>query len=73
MILFCCGILLLVFSSGNMSSDNSPPHVRQRIEELVADRRLYMEKRQVLSEQNLLRVDMRDPVLLPIGQMLLEN
>jgi hypothetical protein len=73
MILFCCGILLLVFSSGNMSSDNSPPHVRQRIEELVADRRLYMEKRQVLSERNLLRVDLRDPVLLPIGQMLLEN
>jgi hypothetical protein len=32
-----------------------------------------MQKQQVLSEQNLLRVDLRDPVLLPIGQMLLEN
>jgi hypothetical protein len=32
-----------------------------------------MQKRQVLSERNLLRVDLRDPVLLPIGQMLLEN
>jgi hypothetical protein len=56
-----------------MSSDDSPPRVRQRIEESVVDRRLRMQKRQVLSEQNLLRVDLRDPVLLPIGQMLLEN
>jgi hypothetical protein len=73
MISFCCGILLLVFSSGNMSSDDSPPRVRQRIEESVADMRLRMEKKQALSERNLLRIDLRDPVLLPIGQMLLEN
>jgi hypothetical protein len=32
-----------------------------------------MQSRQVLSEQNLLRTDLRDPVLLPIDQMLLEN
>jgi len=37
------------FSSRNMSSDDSPPHVRQRIEESVADRCLRMKKRQVLS------------------------
>jgi hypothetical protein len=32
-----------------------------------------MEKRQVLSNWNLLRADMRDAVLLPIGQMIQEN
>jgi len=32
-----------------------------------------MQSRQVLSEWNLLRADLRDPVLLPIAQMLLEN
>jgi hypothetical protein len=56
-----------------MSLEDSPPRVRQRTEESVADRRLYMQKRQTLSEQNLLHVDLRDPVLLPIGQILLEN
>jgi hypothetical protein len=56
-----------------MSSDDSPPQVRQRIEESIADMQLRMQKRQVLSERNLLRVDLRDPVLLPIGQMLMEN
>jgi len=56
-----------------MSSDDSPPQVKQRIKEYVADRRLCMEKRQVLSERNLLRVDLRDPVLLPIGQMIQKN
>jgi len=34
---------------------------------------LRMENRQVLSERNLLRVNLRDPVLLLIGKMLLEN
>jgi len=63
----------LVVYSGKMSLDNSPPRVRQGIEESVAERRLRMEKRQVLSERNLLCADLRDPVLLPIGQMLLEN
>jgi hypothetical protein len=56
-----------------MSSDNSPPRVRQRVEESIADRGLCMEKWQVLSEQNLLRADLRDPILLPIGQMIQEN
>jgi hypothetical protein len=56
-----------------MSSDDSPPRVKQRTEESVADRQHLMQTRQVLSEQNLLRADLRDPVLLPIGQMLLEN
>jgi hypothetical protein len=56
-----------------MSSDDSPPRVRQRIEESVTDRLHRMQSRQVLSEWNLLRVDLRDPVLLPIAQMLLEN
>jgi hypothetical protein len=56
-----------------MSPNNSPPRVRQRIEESIANRRLRMEKRQVLSEQNILHVDLRDPVLLPIGQMIQEN
>jgi len=32
-----------------------------------------MQSRQVLSEQSLLRTNLRDPVLLPIAQMLLEN
>jgi hypothetical protein len=32
-----------------------------------------MRSRQVLSERNLLRPDLRDSVLLPIAQMLLEN
>jgi hypothetical protein len=32
-----------------------------------------MQSRQVLSERNLVRTDLRDPVLLPIAQMLLEN
>jgi hypothetical protein len=59
--------IFLVLSSGEMSSDNSPPRVRQRVEESVADRHLRMEKRQVLLEWNLLRVDLMDPVLLPIG------
>jgi hypothetical protein len=39
----------------------------------MANRLHRMRSRQVLSEQNLLRPDMRDPVLLPIAQMLLEN
>jgi hypothetical protein len=56
-----------------MSSDDSPPRVRQRVEESVTNRGLYMEKRQVLSNWNLLRADMRDAVLLPIGQMIQEN
>jgi hypothetical protein len=56
-----------------MSSDDSPPRVRQRIEELVTDRLHGMQSRQVLFERNLLRVDLRDSVLLPIAQMLLEN
>jgi hypothetical protein len=33
-----------------MSLDESPPRVRQRVEESIANRRLRMEKRQVLSE-----------------------
>jgi hypothetical protein len=56
-----------------MSSDDSPPQVRQRIEESVADRLHCMRSRQVLSEWNLLRADLRDPILLHITQMLLEN
>jgi hypothetical protein len=56
-----------------MSSDDSPPRVRQRIKESVTDRLHCMQSRQVLSERNLLRTDLRDPVLLPIAQMLLEN
>jgi hypothetical protein len=64
-----CGIFLVI-SSGKMSSNDSPPRVRQRVEESVADRRLCMEKRQVLSQRNLLCADLRDPVLLPIGKMI---
>jgi hypothetical protein len=56
-----------------MFSDDSPPRFKQRIEEFVVDKGLRMEKRQVLSEQNLLCADLRDPVLLPIGQMIQEN
>jgi hypothetical protein len=56
-----------------MSLDDSPPRVRQWIEESVADRRFHMEKQQVLSEQNHFCADLRDPVLLPIGQMIQEN
>jgi hypothetical protein len=56
-----------------MSSKDSPPRVRQRTEESVADRLHRMQSRQVLSEQNLLRPDLRDLALLPIAQMLLEN
>jgi len=56
-----------------MSSDDSPPLVRQRTEESVADRLHCMRSRQVLSECNLLHRDLRDPVLLPIAQTLMEN
>jgi len=56
-----------------MSSNNSPPRVRQRIEESIADRMHRMQSRQVLSERNLLRPDLCHPVLLPIAQMVLEN
>jgi len=56
-----------------MFSNDSPPRVRQRIEESVADRLHRIHSRQVLSYQNLLLVDLRDLVLLPIAQMLLEN
>jgi len=64
---------VIVISPRNMSSDDSPPRVRQRTEESVADRLHRMHSRQVLSERNLLLADLRDPVLLPIAQMLLEN
>jgi len=64
---------VIFFSPRNMSSNDSPPRVRQRTEESVADRLHNMQSRQVLSEQNLLPVDLRDPDLLPIAQMLLEN
>jgi hypothetical protein len=63
----------LVFSSGKMSLNDSPPRVKQRVEESVVDGRLCMEKWQVLSERNLLRADMRDSILLPIVQMIQEN
>jgi hypothetical protein len=56
-----------------MSSDDSPPRVKQRTEESVADRLHRMQSRQVLSKLNLLRADLRDPVLLLIAQMLLKN
>jgi len=56
-----------------MSSDDSPPRVRQRTKESVADRLHCMQSRQVLSEPNLLHADLRDFVLLPIAQMLLQN
>jgi hypothetical protein len=56
-----------------MSSDDSPPHVRKRIEESVVDRLHPMRSRQVLSERNLLRADVRDPVLVPIAKMLMES
>jgi len=46
---------LLFISSRKMSSDNSPPKVRQRVE---------------VSERNLLHADLRDPVLLLIGQII---
>jgi hypothetical protein len=49
-----------------MSSDDSPPRVRQRNEESVADWWHRMQTWQVLSEQNLLCADLRDPVLFPI-------
>jgi hypothetical protein len=65
--------IFLVFSSRKMSLDDSPPHVRQRIEESVADRHLRMEKQQVLPKRNLIRVDLRYPILLTIGQMIQEN
>jgi hypothetical protein len=49
------------FSPEIMSSDGSPPRVRQRIEESVADRLHRMQSRQVLSKRNLLHPDLRDP------------
>jgi hypothetical protein len=65
--------ILFFFSPRNMSSVDSPPWVRQRTKELVADKRHRMQTRQVLSKRNLFRPDLSDPVLLPIGQVLLEN
>jgi hypothetical protein len=56
-----------------MYSDDTPPRVRQRNKESVADRLHHMQLWQVLSERNLLRADLRDPILLLIAQMLLEN
>jgi hypothetical protein len=56
-----------------MSSDNSPPRVKQRIEESIADQVHRMQSRQVLYERNLLWADLSDLVLLLIAQMLLEN
>jgi hypothetical protein len=61
---------LLCFNLGKMSSNDSSPRVMQRVEESVANKRPRMEKQQVLSERNLLRADLRDLVLLPIGQMI---
>jgi hypothetical protein len=66
-------VSVIFFSPEIMSSDDSPPCVRKRTEELVADRLHRMRSWQVLSERNLLRGDLRDPVLLPIAQVLLEN
>jgi len=65
--------IFFYFSLGKMSSNNSPLRVRQKVEESVADRRLRMEMWQVLSENNLFRADLRDPVLPPIGQMIQDN
>lgn len=56
-----------------MSSNDSPPRVKQKTEESVADRLHRMRSRQVLSESNLFHADLRDLVLLPISQMLMEN
>jgi hypothetical protein len=56
-----------------VSLDDSPPRVRQRTKESVANRLHRLQSRQVLLKQNLFCVDLRDPVLLPIAQMLLEN
>jgi hypothetical protein len=64
---------VIFFSPGIMSSDDSPPRVSQRIEESVADRLHRIQSRQVLSEWNFLHANLRDPVLFPIAQMLLEN
>jgi hypothetical protein len=64
---------VISFSPGIMSSNDSPSRVRQRTEESVADRLHRMRSRKVLSEPNLLRTNLRDPVLLPIAQMLMEN
>jgi hypothetical protein len=64
---------VISFSLGIMSSDDSLPSVRQRTEDSVVDRLHRMRSRQFLSEYNLLRADLRDPVLLPIAQMLIEN
>jgi hypothetical protein len=61
------------FSLEIMSLDDSPPRVWERTEESVADRLHRMRSRQVLSERNLLHADLRDPILLPIAQMLLKN
>jgi hypothetical protein len=55
------------FSPEIMSSDDSPPCVRQRTEESIVDRLHHIRSRQVLSERNLLRANLRDPVLLPIA------
>jgi hypothetical protein len=64
---------VIFFSLGNMSFDDSPPRVRQRIKQSVVDKRHRIQLRQVLLEWNLLCIDLRDPVLLPIGLILLEN
>jgi hypothetical protein len=56
---------VICFSPRNMSSDDSSPRVRQRTEELVVDRLHRMQSWQVLLDRNLLRIDLRDPVLLP--------
>jgi hypothetical protein len=46
-----------------MSSDCSPPRVRQRTEESIEERRACMDSRQVHSERNILKADLVDAPL----------
>jgi len=56
-----------------MSSDSSPPRVRQRTEESIKERRARMDSRQVLPKRNILRADLVDAPLNFIGQLITDN
>jgi hypothetical protein len=53
----------VIFFFRKMSSDCSPPRVRQRTEESIEERRACMDSRQVHSERNILKADLVDAPL----------
>jgi len=57
------GIFYVIFFFRKMSSDSSPPRVRQRTEESIEERKACMDSRLVLPERNILKADLVDAPL----------